>query len=112
MGSVTLPQGPEKHCGTDSYHEKHSLACCDEGHWCSGVPVLPPFLELSIRVPLEVAFPGETQGMSQEVALRLVQYYGLGEAIMNNVDNPEVQSTLRVRAGGKDQFYPVRSRDV
>lgn len=114
MGAVneTLPQGPEVHCGEPGYHSKHGTM--HEGHvytWCSGVPVLPGFVELTVRVPMELALLVPTEEMAHRQVVNTLMIKGLASAVLDNIDHPDTRRVLRVRAGGEDKFYQLAVRD-
>lgn len=116
--SVTgiLPQGPERHCGQPGYHPKHQNTHPlppnpVDGTWCSGVPVLEPFVEVTVRVPFNVALKsGEFVPKDHRGALMMLAIIGLGSVLVDNLDHADTRMTLRLRAGREDRFYQVRTR--
>lgn len=98
-----LPQGPNRHCGNANHHDRHVNLPVD-GSWCDGIPLLPPFYELTIRLPLEVA-GGIGAGASHQQALDYLQEWSL-RVILDMVS--DAQTVLRVRTtDGVDKVYPV-----
>lgn len=115
MGEVMLPQGPEVHCGESGKHRKHpnvSEGVGVNGTWCSGVPVLSDFVELTVRVPVTAYgfLPDKT--VTHKQLLALIYEEGLGSMILDYVDHPDARAALRVRAGQEDQVYSLRPRSA
>lgn len=111
MGSLKLPlpQGPNQHCGNAERHDMHmnEEPGTLKGSHCDGVPVLPSFVELTVRVPLEAwSMP---EGTHEEV-LEHLRIEGLNP-IVEAIGEPGIAMVLRVRAGGKDEVYPLVKRD-
>lgn len=123
MGSVNmpLPQGPMAHCGDLEPHDKHAsvgefVPVSSSGRrvqvgqaWCDGVTPLEPFVELTIRVPLQAGGPATA---SHEAAMRFVERAGL-DVFVSYIDHPDSSLLLRVRTADLvDRVYPViRNKD-
>lgn len=106
MGTL-MAQGPMERCPVKEQHEVHPNA--REGvlnAWCDGQPVLEPFVELTVRVPL-----GEfgAEGGTHAEVLRDIRDEGIGTYVVDPIGDPGVAVALRLRtADGVDRVYPVK----
>lgn len=109
LGSI-LPQGPSVHCGEAEQHPQHANTSNTvlENAYCNGVPLLPPFVEMFVRVPLESMLE-EGELMSHAQMLADIVEEGLGAFILDKIDHPTTRSALRLRWGGEDKVYPLRA---
>lgn len=116
---VIIPQGPNRHCGKASEHERHSNVVpvngefvlpregrvVADGTWCDGVPQLEPFYELMVRVPMR-AFGMEP--LTHLQSLEILADMGLG-CLIDEIGE-SATTTLRVRGrDGVDKVYPLTS---
>lgn len=106
MGQVMLPQGPRVHCDNPEPHDKHTNHHPDFPYaWCDGVPVLEPFIELTVRVPLRNFYADEKP--NHVTVLHLLAEEGPG-IILDEIGVDNVATLLRVRTGdGVDRVYPL-----
>jgi hypothetical protein len=99
---------PHKPCGAiPGHHEVHTYA---EGQttpnfWCDGVPVLGPFVELTIRVPLVGYLDFEESDHERTLEAILEE---LGTFTWDEVDSRDTRTVLRLRQGGEDTVHPLR----
>jgi len=114
MGQVreVIPQGPSQHCSDQQPHDMHlnTEPGTLKGSHCDGVPVLEPFVELTVRVPLK-AFGANGGHVSHQGILRLIGERGLG-AIVDAMNSEHARVALRVRAGDRDRVYPIFERSL
>jgi hypothetical protein len=113
-----LAQGPEWHCGNLVKHDKHAsvgefVPTGKDGSrvqvgqkWCDGNPPLEPFVELTVRVPLD---HWREKVWGHEEALRFLGLYGLG-LFSDAMGQEGVSMVMRVRTPDKDHVYPVLKR--
>jgi hypothetical protein len=89
------------HCGKPQEHPVHE----NGDFWCDGVPVLGPFVELTIRVPLvgNLCFPKEAHEVVFETILEEMATFTWDE-----VDSHDTRTVLRLRQGGEDRVYPLK----
>lgn len=116
-----LPQGPKLHCGNESLHTPHPNSSgqppssTPEGDspsvWCDGVPPLKPFVELTVRVPLDNHFISaeDLADLGHGGALDWIMEEGLSTFIWDEVDSPNTRAVLRLRACGHDRVYPLKN---
>lgn len=108
MGEMNriLPQGPNIHCGTAVKHSQHPNCTTTilENAYCDGVPLLPPFVEFTMRVPLGE----EVDHLSHGELLADILREGLGSFVLNFIEAESTRSVLRVRFGGQDRAYPLK----
>jgi hypothetical protein len=108
---MPMPQGPMVYCGNIEEHDKHPMPGQGfvrgpdfKNAWCDGVPELKPFVELTIRVPLQSAAFAST---SHEAAMRFMERAGL-EMFINYMDHPDTSLVMRVRTADRgDRVYPI-----
>jgi hypothetical protein len=108
VASNILPQGPMVRCDLVAQHEPHSmrLESVVPNAYCNGVPTLDPFIELAIRVDLEL-WGGTAGGRTHQEVLDFFAQHGLG-LIVDAIGSEKAASVLRVRTGeGHDQVYPI-----
>lgn len=98
-----LPQGPRQHCGAASPHEQHGSVA--DNVWCDGIPPLPAFVELCIRVPLTGDLDFENADHAE--VLRAITEEGIGTFTWDQLIEPTTIASLRLRWGGKDAVYPL-----
>jgi hypothetical protein len=88
------------HCGKPQEHSVHE----NGDFWCDGVPVLGPFVELTIRVPLfdYLALNDCTHAEALDAILE-----ELGAFTWDERDENGTRTVLRLRQGGEDRVYPL-----
>lgn len=115
MGSLAsiLPQGPNVHCDIAGAHGKHSNPTHENlTAWCDGIPILDPFVELTLRVPLRKFFGDALEEATQQNVLGILTEEGLG-VLVDEIGDEGTTTVLRVRAGdGEDRTYPLVKGDV
>lgn len=99
---------PHKPCGAiPGHHEVHTYAerQTEPSHWCDGVPVLGPFVELTIRVPLVDEMSMEPA--THEEALMCIMDEGVQTYVFDELLSSRTRVALRLRWGGEDRVYPL-----
>lgn len=121
MDGAPLPQGPMKHCDNLEPHDKHPRYIHVEGtwpmtdgvtvddSWCDGVPPLKPFVELLIRVDLEL-WGGTADGRDHQGVLEFLEANGGLGVIVDAIGSKHSSVVLRVRTEDLDKAYPIIKR--
>jgi hypothetical protein len=109
MGQLSsiLPQGPEVHCGLRAKHPAHTNNSNTVIHnaWCDGNPPLEPFVELTIRVPMNF-WRDDMPEWGHAKVLTFLGLQGIG-VIVDAMGHEDAAMVMRVRTNDKDHVYPV-----
>lgn len=101
---------PKQHCGLPHEHVNHTQGGTPEAphFWCDGVPVLGPFIELVVRVPLVGTL--DMGDVTHAEALEEILEEGLGTYVWDEMFPPNATAlaSMRLRCGGEDRVYPLR----
>ncbi len=103
MGELIPQHYRREYCGAAEPHDRHVNEIL--GKWCTGVPPLTPFVELTVRVPLVGSMDMGDAEHSEVLGAILEE--GLATYIWDELDSPETKSVLRLRVGGEDRVYPL-----
>lgn len=117
-----LPQGPNRHCGNPELHVKHAsvgefVPVSATGErvqvgqaWCDGVPPLPPFVEVTVRVPIEQLGFIDADKVPHQLVLDELGRVGLGPVFSSIAY--AMALIIRVRTSdGIDKIYPMLKKE-
>lgn len=104
-----LPQGPNIHCGNDDLHVKHANTVIANA-WCDGVPPLPPFVEVTVRIPIEKLGFFDADKVPHQLVLDELGRVGLGP-VFSSIAHA-MALIMRVRTSdGIDKIYPMVKKE-